>query len=114
VAGLVALVIAAHPTYSPLQVRNLICSTATDCGDAGADPWYGYGEINPINAMIAATGQNLDNTWLPDDGVLLYGISVSVCDKVVDGFDGKKQNLVTAIDYSSLLKILKLDGLLLS
>ncbi len=46
VAGVAALVMAANPSFTNVQVRNALDSTAIDLGDPGRDPWYGYGLVN--------------------------------------------------------------------
>ncbi|MCX5884980.1 MAG: S8 family peptidase, partial [Proteobacteria bacterium] len=45
-AGVAALVISIHPTYTPAQVRNAIQSSAQDLGDPGWDPEFGWGLID--------------------------------------------------------------------
>ncbi len=51
VAGVAALVWKANPTFTNVQVRNALTSTATDLGDPGRDPWYGYGLVNAPAAV---------------------------------------------------------------
>lgn len=54
VAGVVALVRAAHPELDVANVINRITATAQDVGPAGADAWYGYGWINAAAAVNAS------------------------------------------------------------
>jgi subtilisin family serine protease len=53
VAGIVALVMAAHPELDANNVINRIVSTARDAGAAGTDPIYGFGLINAEAAVTA-------------------------------------------------------------
>lgn len=54
VAGLAALVLAAGA--DPADVGHLITSTATDLGPSGWDPESGYGQIDPVQALIEVGG----------------------------------------------------------
>jgi subtilisin family serine protease len=51
VAGVVALVMAAHPGITGANAINRVVSTATDAGAKGVDPIYGYGLINAAAAV---------------------------------------------------------------
>jgi subtilisin family serine protease len=51
VAGIVALVMAAHPGISADNAINRVVSTATDAGAKGVDPIYGYGLVNAAAAV---------------------------------------------------------------
>ncbi|MBO9578605.1 MAG: S8 family serine peptidase [Microbacteriaceae bacterium] len=53
VAGIVALVRAAHPDLDAANVINRIVATAHDRGEAGYDPYYGYGVIDAAAAVSA-------------------------------------------------------------
>ncbi len=53
VAGVVALVIAAHPELDAANVINRLTATARDVGDAGADVSYGYGLLDAYAAVTA-------------------------------------------------------------
>lgn len=54
VAGIVALVIAAHPELDAANVINRIVATATDSGTPGADAIYGFGLVNAAAAVTAS------------------------------------------------------------
>lgn len=61
VAGIAALVIAAHPGLSAANVINRIIKTATPAGAAGADPIYGFGLVNAaaaVNNSVASVTTN--------------------------------------------------------
>ena len=61
VAGVAALVRAAHPDLDAAGVINRIVATATDAGDAGVDPLYGYGLLNAeaaVSGDVAAVSAN--------------------------------------------------------
>jgi type VII secretion-associated serine protease mycosin len=51
VSGVVALVMAAHPTLSAANVINRIIKTASPAGAKGVDPIYGYGLLNAHAAV---------------------------------------------------------------
>jgi subtilisin family serine protease len=54
VAAVAALVLALRPGLSANDLLALLASTATDLGDAGRDPVYGYGLVNAYAAAAAA------------------------------------------------------------
>lgn len=51
VAGLAALLLSEHGTWTPQQVRDRIVATADDKGARGKDPYYGAGRINAARAL---------------------------------------------------------------
>jgi subtilisin family serine protease len=51
VAGVAALVIAANPDFTNVDVRNAMNSTAIDLGSAGRDNQYGYGLVYAPDAV---------------------------------------------------------------
>ena len=51
VAGVVALVMAAHPGISADNAINRVVKTATDAGAKGVDPIYGFGLVNAAAAV---------------------------------------------------------------
>jgi subtilisin/minor extracellular protease Epr len=50
VSGVAALVWAAHPSWTNVQVRQRLQATATDLGAPGKDKYYGYGLVNAAAA----------------------------------------------------------------
>jgi hypothetical protein len=60
VAGVAALVMAANPSLSPVEVRQVLISTADDLsgeqngGKVGWDQYTGYGRVNAFEAVSAA------------------------------------------------------------
>lgn len=52
VAGIAAVIKAAHPNYSPSQVEALIEQSSIDLGKKGHDQLYGAGEANIYNALL--------------------------------------------------------------
>lgn len=46
VAGICALILDAHPSYTPADVESALISGATDLGSSGYDQLYGYGLVN--------------------------------------------------------------------
>ena len=53
VAGVAALVRAAHPDLDAANVINRIVATAKDAGKAGNDPIYGFGKVDAAAAVSA-------------------------------------------------------------
>jgi hypothetical protein len=51
VAGVAALMMAAKPGTTAQQVRELLQNTAIDLGTAGKDNEFGYGKVNPLQAV---------------------------------------------------------------
>lgn len=54
VAGVAALVLQVHPTWTPDQVKSDLVDTAEDLGPSGFDPRYGYGAVDPAAAVGAS------------------------------------------------------------
>lgn len=63
VAALAGMIRSVNPMLSNEEVMGLIRSTATDLGNAGHDIYFGHGQINIEQALIAArsSGQTLVN-----------------------------------------------------
>lgn len=51
VTGLIAIVKSIDPTLNAQEIRSIIEGTATDLGEPGFDITYGYGVINPTEAV---------------------------------------------------------------
>lgn len=61
VAGIAALVMAAHPGLDAANVINRIVATARDAGTPGTDPIYGFGLVDANAAVTAAVPIVTDN-----------------------------------------------------
>lgn len=59
VAAVAALVLALRPELSADEVLALLASTATDLGDAGRDPVFGYGLVDAYAAVAAAVPERM-------------------------------------------------------
>jgi subtilisin family serine protease len=55
VSGVAALVIAAHPTFTQEQVRQVLRISATNLGAAGKDTSFGYGRVNAAGAVLVSS-----------------------------------------------------------
>ena len=66
VAGVVALIRARYPSYSPQQVVDRLIGTTDDLGYAGWDNRYGRGRVNAYRALGASVAQP---TRLAGDGL---------------------------------------------
>ena len=65
VAGVIALIRARYPTYTPAQVVSRLTSTVDDLGYAGHDYRYGRGRVNAYRALggsVAAPGPSTGDT----------------------------------------------------
>lgn len=73
VAGIVALVMAAHPELDAANVINRVVATASDEGAPGPDPIYGFGLIN-AQAAVSATVPRVDANPMGDlqEWITLY------------------------------------------
>lgn len=56
VAGLASLLLSTEPTLDAAAVRDRLRTTATDLGDPGWDPQFGYGRVSVGAALSAASG----------------------------------------------------------
>lgn len=59
VAGVAAMLFAADPTLTVEEVKDVMYTTATDLGDEGRDDYYGYGMINPVEALKQVSGASV-------------------------------------------------------
>lgn len=59
VAAVAALILALRPDLSADEVLALLASTATDLGDAGRDPLFGYGLVDAYAAAAAAVPERM-------------------------------------------------------
>ncbi|HVQ74134.1 MAG TPA: S8 family serine peptidase, partial [Candidatus Binatia bacterium] len=64
-AGVVALMMAANPSLSPIEIEQLLKANADDLGSAGWDPSYGFGRVNAYRAVAAAAGSAAPDTAAP-------------------------------------------------
>ena len=55
VAGVAALVKSLRPDFTAAQIESALFSTATNLGAAGWDAQFGYGRVNAVGAVAAAT-----------------------------------------------------------
>ncbi|MFC2072848.1 FG-GAP-like repeat-containing protein, partial [Chloroflexota bacterium] len=62
-AGVAALILEKNPTWTPVQVKSVLESTATDKGTIGHDNIYGWGLINASGAIsgLVVTTTRTDN-----------------------------------------------------
>ncbi len=57
VAAVAALMLYVNPNLKASEVKNLLCSTATDLYTPGYDIYTGYGNVNAYRAVAAAAGR---------------------------------------------------------
>ena len=56
-AATVALIMAANPALTPIEVEAVLENSAVDLGDPGFDPVFGNGRIDALAAVLLAQGQ---------------------------------------------------------
>ena len=52
VAGIAALILSLHPTYTPFDIKSAMTSTAEDLGSPGKDDYYGWGLVDSNAALL--------------------------------------------------------------
>ncbi len=69
VAGTAALVLAENVGWSNVEARTRLQITADDLGDAGRDPWYGYGLVDADEAAAMSNNPPVvdDQTRVTDE-----------------------------------------------
>lgn len=74
VAGIVALVIAAHPGLDAANIINRVVATARDAGAPGADASYGFGLVDAAAAVSATNVARVDANPMGDlaDWITVY------------------------------------------
>jgi len=64
-SGLAALILSVNPNFAAADVLNLITGNTNDLGEAGFDPFYGYGRINVNQSLIAAQTVSSNADMIP-------------------------------------------------
>ena len=108
VAGTAALVMAAYPNLTNIEVRQRLQNTADDLGAAGQDNLYGYGLVDAYEA--AGSTNNPPSTAIiePADGTTIsgtYRVKVSASDS-----DGSIAKVELGIDSSGCDITANFDG----
>ncbi len=67
VAGIIGLILQAHPSLTPSQVSNLLTSNAVDILDAGYDSTSGYGRVDAM-ALVTSSPTAVDLVAGSDTG----------------------------------------------
>ncbi len=69
-SGVAALVKSYLPGIGPDEVRSILQTTTDDLGEAGWDPYFGYGRINAHSAMLEAASRiRVASSWPPDGAI---------------------------------------------
>jgi hypothetical protein len=107
VAGVAALVLDEHPTWTPQQVEDQITSTAKDLGVSGRDPQYGWGLVDAAAAVgVPAPSPEEQNffgawyepAWGGKNGEAVISWSVPAADPV-DGYTVRVYTDATTASY---------------
>jgi type VII secretion-associated serine protease mycosin len=64
-AALAGLIRAVNPALTNVQVMDIMRNTAQDLGDKGKDPYFGYGQIDVVRALEAASKTSLSLEQFP-------------------------------------------------
>jgi len=80
VSGLAALMISNNSSLAEAQIRDIICKTADDLGDAGFDIYFGWGRINAYRALLATETPTTSGTLSGDE--VWYG-NIVLTDNVI-------------------------------
>ncbi|WP_426337960.1 S8 family serine peptidase [Pseudoduganella sp. S-14] len=110
-AGVAALVMAANPSLTADQVKNILFTTAVDLGTAGRDIYFGYGRVNASAAVAAAKAAPAPDTTAPTVAIAnplagstvsgLVSVGVNAADNVgVARVDLKVNGTVVASDIA--------------
>ena len=84
VAGVAALVLEQHPTWTPDQVKTRLQDTASDLGPSGFDPRYGYGAVDPAAAVGASASAPVATHFLTALATGLPAASTASGDPIFD------------------------------
>jgi subtilisin family serine protease len=68
VAGCASLLLSVNPSWSPSQVEEALKSGATDLGNPGFDPVFGYGKVNVYASLSGAQPGPDPNPYIPEPG----------------------------------------------
>ena len=107
VAGVAALVLDQHPTWTPQQVEDQITSTTKDLGPSGRDPQYGWGLVDAAAAVgVAAPSPKQQDfftawyepSWGGKNGEAVVSWSVPAADPV-DGYTVRVYTDTTSSSY---------------
>ena len=89
VAAAASLVRSRYPRMSAANVVNRLIRTAHDLGPAGRDSQYGYGEVNPLEALRADLPEvainPLDSSARPAGGFSTRSLPQTEADSATDG-----------------------------
>ncbi len=77
VAGVVGLMLSVNPALTPLRIREVLNSTATDLGNAGYDESTGWGIVDAFRAVENVSGPAATITRHPDYAVPNGTFSIS-------------------------------------
>ncbi|MFB3906063.1 MAG: S8 family serine peptidase [Acidobacteriota bacterium] len=84
VTGIVSLLLAAKPDLSPEQIKQILEQSALDIGEPGEDEYYGFGLVDPVEALkkvmdvIAAPAKLIVSTSKMDFGYIQTEMTATV------------------------------------
>ncbi|QFT90677.1 Thermophilic serine proteinase precursor [Bacillus sp. THAF10] len=70
VAGIASLLLAKNPDLTPYEIEYLLKSTAEDLGSKGYDTTFGYGLVNPLEALKADVSKIPANPIIYEEDIL--------------------------------------------
>ncbi|AEA46907.1 Subtilisin [Archaeoglobus veneficus SNP6] len=103
VAGVAALIIAANPGISNVEVRQILQQTADDIDENGWDPAYGYGLVDADEAAGNDTLLPIISDLTPADGAYVNTSNVTISAKLSDPSGINGTSIVMLLDGSSVI-----------
>lgn len=70
-AGVLALIKAANPALTPMEMEEILEASAQDRGASGWDPFFGHGRIDALVAVQAALQGTTPDTQAPEVAIVL-------------------------------------------
>jgi subtilisin family serine protease len=111
VAGLAALLIVRHPSYTPDEVASAILDNAQDLGETGWDRYYGCGRINAREALAVGAHDSSPSClqgavqWTPD-GAKPTDTASFVPGEIIVAFNSKSEAETLSLQYGTSAEFL--------
>lgn len=103
VAGVAALIIAANPGISNVEVRQILQQTADDVNGDGWDSAYGYGLVDADEAAGRDTLPPTISDLTPADGAYVNSSNVTISAKISDVSGINESSIVMLFDGDSVI-----------
>jgi len=109
IGGVAALLVQAHPTWTPMQVREALILTANRA--ASPDTLYGWGLVDALKAIQYHQKGDVDGNdqWNAEDALFAARILLGTSSYTEDEFRAADMNSDEMIDIFDLVKIVRLS-----